>query len=667
MPPPRGFRSSDRGSDFPRVGIRRNNIQQIMNNMPSLKLRTGFFLGLLLFPMLDRVGAQEPVGGRETVPSHFARNVEPFLAEHCVACHSGDDAEGGIALDQYVDSANVQEDYELWEKIIRLVKEHQMPPPDEAQPSSDEIIAISSAIEVELSSFDCSTERHPGRVTIRRLNKAEYNNTIRDLTGLDLHLADDFPSDDVGAGFDNIGDVLSIPPILLEKYLGAAEQVASAIFEDEAVLNRVFPHKPEGEEIEEKVEVARRNVSEFASRAFRRPLRPDEEERLFGIMRFAWEQDSSEPEIFQTVIAAILSSPHFLFRVEEDPAADDEDGIRELNGYELASRLSYFLWSSLPDQQLMDLAGTGELTKHEVLASEVRRMLADPKSRALVDNFAGQWLQLRDVSRLMPDPELFPDFDGKLRTAMRRETEMFFETMIREDRSVLDFLDADYTFVDERLARHYGIPDVIGDGFQRVSLTDGRRGVLTHASILMLTSNPTRTSPVKRGKWILDNILAEPPPPPPGAVPELEEGAETLGSLREQMEQHRANPTCASCHRTMDALGFGLENFDAIGAWRDADGRFEVDASGELPGGRTFDGSAELMQILVAEKKDQFCKCLAGKLMTYALGRGLSSYDRCSIKEAVTALADNDYRFSALVTSIVTSDPFTLREARREE
>jgi hypothetical protein len=244
---------------------------------------------------------------------------------------------------------------------------------------------------------------------------------------------------------------------------------------------------------------------------------------------------------------------------------------------------------------------------------------------------------------------------------------MFFETMIREDRSVLEFLNADFTYVNGRLARHYGIDEVSGDEFQRVPLGDGRRGILTHAGILMLTSNPTRTSPVKRGKWILENILAEPPPPPPPDVPELEEGAETLGSLREQMEQHRSNEACAVCHRTMDALGFGLENFDAIGAWRDRDGRFDVDASGELPGGRSFNGASELMQILVEEKKQQFCRCLAGKMLTYSLGRGLDSYDRCTVKDAVSALEEGEYRFSSLVASIVTSDPFTMREARREE
>jgi hypothetical protein len=451
----------------------------------------------------------------------------------------------------------------------------------------------------------------------------------------------------------------------LEKYLGAAYAIAQRVYEDEAARKRVFPHEPESDD--QRIDAARQNVREFATKAYRRPLTANEEDRLFEIMRSAFQQGASVPEIFETVTAAILSSPHFIFRVEQDPEPEDEDGIRELDGFELASRLSYFLWSSMPDQRLFDLAQSGELKKHSVLAAEAKRMLADPKSRALVDNFAGQWLQLRDVSRLMPDPEKYPDFDGELRTAMRRETEMFFEAMIRDDRSVLEFLSADYTYVNERLARHYGIDEVTGDEFQRVSMADGRRGVLTHASILMLTSNPTRTSPVKRGKWILENVLAEPPPPPPPDVPDLEEGVETLGSLRERMEQHRANESCAVCHRTMDALGFGLENFDAIGAWRDRDGQFDVDASGELPGGRKFDGASELMQVLVDRKKEQFCKCLAGKLLTYGLGRGLGSYDRCALNDAVATLIENDYRFGSLVTSIVTSDPFTMREARREE
>ena len=597
----------------------------------------------------------------------FDTQVAPFLKKHCYDCHASDEPEGGIAFDQFQSSAEVQTNYELWEQVIRLINEHQMPPADRPQPSPEELSAVSASLELELAQFDCSSEQHPGRVTIQRLNRAEYNNTIRDLTGLDLRLADEFPSDDVGEGFDNIGEVLSLPPILLEKYFTAAFTIAEQVMQEEASRRRVLTHEPKSEGVADLVEAARRNVETFASKAFRRPVTVAEQERLFAIMRFAWERDSSPEEIYKTVIAAILSNPNFLFRVERDPDTTSGESVRELDGFELASRLSYFLWSSMPDQKLFDLAASGKLQDRTVLAEQAKRMLADPKSRALVENFAGQWLQLRDVSRLTPDPDLFPDFDDELRDAMRRETELFFETMIREDRSVLDFLTADFTHVNQRLAKHYGIPDVTGAEFQRVPLAEGRRGVLTHASILMLTSNPTRTSPVKRGKWILQNILAESPPPPPADVPELEENAETLGSLREQMEQHRNNEACAVCHRTMDALGFGLENFDAVGAWRQRDGQFEIDASGELPGSVRFDGAVDLMEILSEQKADQFFQCLTQKLLTYGLGRGLSSYDRCVVKDSVAALKNNDYRFSSLVTSIVTSDAFTMREWSEEK
>ncbi|WP_372897913.1 DUF1592 domain-containing protein [Stieleria sp.] len=601
----------------------------------------------------------------ELAAENFQTNIAPFLENHCVVCHSGDDFEGEVSFDRFEDSADIQENYEFWEKVLRLVVEHQMPPADQTQPTDDEIASLGRAIEFEFNAFDCSAIKHPGRVTIRRLNKSEYNNTIRDLLGLDLRLADNFPSDDVAHGFDNVGDVLTIPPILFEKYLEAAATIAEKALADEQARKRVLPREAANDD--EQVAVARENVRQFASRAFRRPITDDESERLFAIMRNAFQRGAPRDEIFQTVVAAILINPNFLFRVEQDPDPDDEDGIRALDSYELATRLSYFLWSSMPDERLFELAASGELTNKEVLSAEAKRMLADPKSRALVDNFAGQWLQLRDVSLLMPDPVRFPNFDEPLRQAMRRETETFFEQLIRQDRSVLEFLDADYTYVNERLARHYGIDSIQGDSFQLVSLPAGRRGVLTHSSILMLTSNPTRTSPVKRGKWILENFLAEPPPPPPADVPDLEEGGEVLGSLREQMEQHRANESCAVCHRKMDALGFGMENFDAVGAYRERDGAYEIDASGELPGGVGFDGADELMQILVQEKRQQFCKCLASKLLTYALGRGLTSYDRCTVNSALAAMENDGYRFSSLVQAIVTSDPFTMRERKRDQ
>ncbi len=599
--------------------------------------------------------------------THFATELRPLLQQFCWDCHSAGDAEGGIAFDRYVDSAEIQSDFELWEKVIRLVKERQMPPADAAEIDNESLQRIVNGIEYELSQFDCSVETRPGRVTIQRLNKAEYNNTIRDLTGLELQLANDFPSDDVGNGFDNIGDVLSLPPILLEKYLEAAETIAEAIWSNEEVRNRVFSIKPKSESLEDQVAAATENVRLFATKAFRRPLAEEELQKLFQLMRATWQRDGSDSEIMQTVTIAILSSPNFIFRVEDDSNdrldQENEDPItRRLNDYELASRLSYFLWSSMPDDRLFDLASRGELQDPATLVSEAKRMLQDPKANALVDNFAGQWLQLRDVERLTPDPGRFPTYTKDLGIAMRRETEEFFRRVVRHDRSILDFLNANYTYINEPLAKHYGIEGVKGEEFREVSLQGGRRGILTHASILTLTSNPTRTSPVKRGKWILENILDEPPPPPPSDVPELEEGAETLGSLREQMEQHRANPACAVCHRTMDAIGFGLENFDAIGVWRDRDGKEQINASGQLPGNKQFEGASELMAILAQEKKEAFARCLTEKILTYALGRGLVSFDRCVVNDAVSELERNDYRFSALVAAVVTSDAFTKRE-----
>jgi hypothetical protein len=599
--------------------------------------------------------------------TRFRQQVVPFLETHCVACHSGDEAEAAVAFDRFTDSAGVQTQYQLWEKVIRLVQDHQMPPTGEQQPSADEIAGLSAALKAELATFDCSAEKRPGRVTLRRLNRAEYNNTVRDLTGLNITPAADFPSDDVGEGFDNIGDVLTISPILLEKYLTTAEAIAAQVIADDKAKAHVFPHKAETDD--KRIEVARRNIAEFASRAFRRPVTDDEKRRLFELMKFAWENDTPPEQIQETVIAAILANPNFLFRVESGRSqkkTKDEGGIRELNDYELASRLSYFLWSTMPDKALIDLASKGKLRNRNTLAEQARRMLADERAVALVKNFAGQWLQLRDVPNLTPDPKVFPDFDSELQAAMLHETEMFLGTIIREDHSVLDVLNADYTFVNDRLAKHYGIPDVAGKEFRKVTLSGQRRGVLTHASILMLTSNPGRTSPVKRGKWILENILAEPPPPPPADVPELAEDSETLGSLREQLEQHRSNPACAVCHVKMDALGFAMENFDAVGAWRDKVGRFDIDASAELPGGRKFTGAAEMLQILSEEKKTEFCRCLTGKLLTYALGRGMIPHDRCVINDAVKQLEKNDYRFSALVTSIVTSAAFVLMETSRD-
>jgi hypothetical protein len=360
---------------------------------------------------------------------------------------------------------------------------------------------------------------------------------------------------------------------------------------------------------------------------------------------------------------AILISPNFIFRVEADPQEGQAD--RQLNDYELASRLSYFLWSTMPDAALYRDAWGGKLSDGETMRRHVQRLLKDKRARALVDNFAAQWLNLRKFDELEPSPRHFPAFTPQLREDMRKETSYFFGYIVREDRNVLELLSADYSYLNERLARHYGIPDVKGNTFRRVSLTNSPRGgIITQGSILTLTSNPTRTSPVKRGKWILENLLGEPPPPPPANVPDLDDEARMLkGSTREQLEQHRANPACAVCHEQMDELGFALENFDAIGGWRQFDGPYRVNPAAELPSGEKFSGPKELARVLRQTKQPEFVRCLTKKLLTYALGRGLEYYDKCAVDKITEAVVKNDFRFSAMVIAIVESEPFQRRGA----
>jgi len=342
--------------------------------------------------------------------------------------------------------------------------------------------------------------------------------------------------------------------------------------------------------------------------------------------------------------------------------------VRPVDEFALASRLSYFLWSSLPDDELFALAEGKALRKN--LEQQVKRMLKDPKAKAFVDNFAGQWLQIRNLKLAAPDKKLFPEFDDNLRAAMAKETELFFTDIVRQDRSVLEFLDANFTFINERLARLYGIQGVHGDDFLRVSLKGTHRGgLLTQASILTVTSTPTRTSPVKRGKWVLENILGAPPPPPPPDVPELKDGKEAAltGTLRQRMEQHRQNPMCAACHARMDPIGFGLENFNGIGEWRQKEGDFSIDPAGRLVSGETFNGPDDLRTILMKRKRDDFVHCLTEKMLTYALGRGLEYYDKCAVDQITKRLAKGRYKFSTLISEIVKCTPFEMRRGEEEQ
>jgi hypothetical protein len=540
-----------------------------------------------------------------------------------------------------------------------------MPPDDKPRPrpSLEELDLLNAYFDAAMFKVDCTSgKKDPGRVTIHRLNRAEYNNTIRDLIGVDFKPADDFPVDDAGYGFDNIGDVLSMPPLLLEKYLAAAEQVTEKAFASEDIQKKLLnpPVNPKFQ----RERGPRAVLRAFADRAYRRPATDAEIKRL---TRLAQSSGDGMETGIQLAMQAVLVSPHFLFRIETSQEDEKPTEIYDLNDWELASRLSYFLWSSMPDEELFALCREGKLRKDDDLEKQVRRMLKDPKAGALVENFFDQWLQIRGLKSFTPDPQQFPTFNEELRAAMQKETELFCGNVIKEDRSLLEFLDANYTFVNERLAKHYRIDGVKGDDFRKVTLLDEKRGgVLTQASILAITSNPTRTSPVKRGKWILENMLGTPPPPPPPNVPELKEGKEVAlsGTLRQRMEQHRADPNCAVCHQRMDSLGFAFENFDAIGAWRTKEGTHDIDASGELPGGIKFSGPAELRAIL-KKREWQFSRCLTEKMLTYALGRGTERYDKCTIDEIARNLAKGEYKFSCMVLEIVKSDAFQKRRGMK--
>jgi hypothetical protein len=758
-----------------------------------------------------------PICAVAAVPGPYLKSVQPLLARSCYGCHNAKLKTADLDLEQFRASAAVAGNFEIWEKVAERLENGTMPPKGIPRPVQTEIAATVSWIRGEIASAEKNTKPDPGRVTARRLNRAEYNNTIRDLLGVDFRPADDFPQDDSGYGFDNIGDVLSVSPVLLERYLKAAEtavrlalhgpeklkptvlryQPPDRIFTlspkpeteyDETGLsmpqalhatlrfpgegdyiirmalegrrpngsdpvhigfwidgklvnsidltgnfdggsldlfgaqgefrqhvtagdhwiaasvmkmyeglpasyggpnpsqkklegaramrnpipaNRVWVHYveamgpyeektgPERASLEKilvcghldgkhQPACARKIVEAFARRAFRRPVT---EAELAPYLKLAGHG-------IEAPLEALLVSPDFLFRIESGDGA--------IGSFALATRLSYFLWSSTPDEELMRAAEQGTLRKPEVLAAQVRRMLKDPRSRALVENFAGQWLELRRLESVAPDREKFPAFDEYLRMSMRQETERFFESIVREDRSVLDLLDAKDTFLNEKLAKFYGISGVNGPEFRRVALTDpARGGVLTQASVLTVSSYATRTSPVLRGKWILENLLNSPIPPPPPNVPALDEAKiGAAGSMRTQMDEHRTNPACASCHSKMDPLGFAFENFDGIGHWRTQDGKFPIDASGTLPDGRTFNGPGELKALLGGDRA-AFTECITEKLLTYALGRGLERYDRPVVKQIAQRTAAQDYRFTALVLGIVDSLPFQNRRGDR--
>ncbi len=776
----------------------------------------------------------------EDPPADYKTLGKAFVEKYCSKCHSSEDPQAELVLTRFSDSDSILRERKIWMNVMKQVQSASMPPKEESTPSVSESEKFVEHIKAIFDHADRNAKPEAGRVTMRRLNRLEYKNTIRDLIGVDFDPTSEFPSDDIGYGFDNIGDVLSLPPVLMERYLDAADgilaraitpdppavpkrhlssqytepasaDVAAKLIENgyrrldtstkegielgpihtqyqwdasgeytfrtklygissdaqnvqgvillhgkdlpnpssDAELDSIsgnFPRparilktfevtakaadqaqvievnipalanrdrvmvgqlkKPEGQSAKLYIEhlaldgpldtrpeshrrllavTAGKSVPEqtrealgrFMRKAYRRTVEPEELEKLSQWVDQMTAGGEKWEAAMQIAMQAVLCSPKFLFRVEPDdrPASAD---IRSLDAFAVATRLSYFLWSSMPDDLLLEAAEKGTLEQE--LASHVHRMLADERSSALIQSFSTQWLQIQRLESFAADTQAFPSFNAKLKSAMLRETELFFESVLRENRSVLELIDTNYTFLNETLAKHYGIADTVGnwmgqpaskpdgkliqgDTFQRVSLQDRNRGgLITQASVLAVTSNPTRTSPVKRGRWILEQFLGAPPPPPPPNVPELPSKSEDVStaSLRKRMEVHRQNPACANCHAKMDPIGFALENYDAVGAYRTKDGAFDIDASGEFADGLKFSGPGDLKSIILAKRED-FVRCLAEKMLTYALGRGVEYYDRPTIEKIVRSMPGQEYKIQGMIQEIVLSEPFLKR------
>ncbi|MCW1883487.1 DUF1592 domain-containing protein [Luteolibacter flavescens] len=597
----------------------------------------------------------------------FGDKVTPLLAKYCFDCHGEKRQKGGIETHHLISTDAAFRNHRFLETIAEQVESGDMPPDDEdVLPTDEERKLLVDEIRGVLKQLETGGfPRNPGRTTIRRLNRNEYNYTIRDLFGIDFQPGKDFPADGAGGeGFDNVGDSMFVQPALMEKYLVAAKKVVAAIYDDPKHLDRIMVARP-GDKTAP-ADAARTVLLTHASLAFRRRVTDEDLAPLLANFEKKISTGDGYEEALRPSLQALLIHPSFLFRFEADQSDKPE---WKIDDFELATRLSYFLWASMPDKRLLKLADEGKFSDPAVLRAEAARMLADKRAETLSRHFAGQWLgfeELREVAA--PDPERFPTFTQSLRVAMYRESVEFFNHLIRENRPAREILNADYAFVNAELAGHYGITGVLGPDFQRVALTDPNRGgVIGQASILTTTSMPLRTSPVKRGKWILDTILGTPPPPPPpdaGVLPGDDKSTEGL-SFRETLEVHRTKASCAGCHEKIDPLGFGLENFDAIGRWRtvDANGN-PIDSKATMPGDISFSTPNELKQLLLSSD-ELFLRNLSRKMLAYALGRPLEYYDEPVVTDLVAKLRKDDLKMQTLIFSVIESHPFQNRSAKR--
>jgi cytochrome c553 len=787
--------------------------------------------------LLNGARSNSATADEPAVAAVFGGEIKPILTAKCGACHGADDPSGRVDFSRIGDQPSILRSRKLWRKAIAQLEAGTMPPQDEEPLTPDERNRLLAWLRPAAAAVDCANpaNRDPGPALVRRLSLAEYNNTVRDLFGFEFNAADAVGmSDDAGAGnsFGNLAAALAMPPTLVDKYFAAADKVLDRLFcaelsssidgniEERARIARetMFGVKsrawskpdaavgpPEGVAPRE---AARQIARQFVRRAWRRSVESDEIEQLLKLYDLADRNGESYPRCVRLMLKGVLVSPNFLFRIEADGAPDGSQPVRRVDDHELAVRLSYFIWSSMPDDQLIELAdqrlltapgpsnvavklsgkligvpngnspssaerafdgdswtvyesnvsegswlgldlgeprvikrvryagrpgdprrmlngkfqgsstadfsadvvelasvdqppenerygaldvsapqavryvrylvpkeGWGNvaelefwgLTPGTVLEQQVKRMLSDLKSRALTENFAANWLQIRNVALARPSTEFFPDYTPDVRKALYDETATFFDKLREEDRSLLEMLDADYTYLNEELAKFYKLPAVSGKEMRRVSLAPDshRGGLLGMGSILSLTSHTSRTSPTLRGKWILDVLFGAPPPPPPAGVSVLKDEAEKgkePQTFREKMSRHSADPACAACHTKMDPLGYALENYNAVGIWREADGARPLDTSGELPGGEKINGAGQLKE-LIHKRQDQFVTNLAEQMLVYALGRELDYYDDCPLDEIKGSLVRGEYRFSALVMAITASYPFQQRRA----
>ncbi len=590
----------------------------------------------------------------------FERDSLAFIQRYCVDCHTEASPEGKVNLEQFTTEDLARKDQRTWQRVLLAVREHHMPPTDSEQPDPTSRERFLRWVGAAARGADCDGPVPVQPVVMRRLTRDEYQNSLVDLLGVAHDYRDRFPADGAGGeGFDTNAETLFIPPVLLERYLAVAREALDEAFAAED-LNRIVTQRP-GRDRPART-AAREVIGRFAQRAFRRPVEVEEVDRLMLLYDRAASRGEGYVDSLRLPLLGVLCSPHFLFRLEA-PNKDAGAAAYEISRYELATRLSYFLWGGPPDDELYRLAEDETLSQRAVLEQQVARMLADAKARRFATSFTEQWLKLRDLgSTVGPDPDRFPEFTEALAADCKTEAVLLVEHVFRENRPLGELIDCDYTFVNERLAQHYGLAGVEGEAFRQVRFNDRRRGgVLTMAGPLTLASYPQRTSPVLRGVWVLEQILGAPTPPPPPDVPELEEGEQVAGrSLREQLAAHREQATCAGCHQRIDPLGFALEAFDPIGRWRDRVAGEPVDDRAELPDGTEFSGPEGLKQVL-NQRREEFARTFTERLLAYALGRGIENDDFCLVERLMDAGRDSDFAAQRLIVEIVDSPVFRQR------